>query len=358
MKILHIVSNTDEGGVWNFTNRLSKILEPEGVKSVTCYLYNSSKKPDLEYVIDESLSYKRIFIYFLQLVRIVDEIRPDIIIGHTPLFGVFSLFIGMVMGVKKRIIIQHNPIAVFGNISRWLDIIAGFIGVYSDNVFVSKSLLENLKSYPRRYKNRCVVIKNSVPILKIERLDRRELIFQYGISTEHMISHIGRLSKQKNQEYILELAKFLPNTTFILIGDGDQAENLKSLAKEFEISDRIMFLGRLEREKAIEIAAACDIFVFPSIYEGLPLTLLEMVNLGIPIMASGIPQNIEIIGNSGYELSLTDLLGDIDKIKEVIDKKHIRETIKSKQSRISIEYSEPRMLKEYLKLLSGEWNVS
>ncbi|RYD02072.1 hypothetical protein N752_26850 [Desulforamulus aquiferis] len=141
-----------------------------------------------------------------------------------------------------------------------------------------------------------------------------------------VIGTIARLASQKGLSYFLKAASLLKDyqVNFLIVGDGPLMEALQKEAVDLGIQNRVTFAGR--REDIPEIMSIIDIFVLPSITEGLPLTILEAMAAGKPVVATqvgGIPEAI-VQGKTGLmvppkdpealAVSLAGLLGERERI--------------------------------------------
>jgi len=103
-----------------------------------------------------------------------------------------------------------------------------------------------------------------------------------------IVGHVGRFNPQKNHTFLIdifaELLKEEPSATLLLVGDGDGLPKIKSKVKSLGISDHVRFLG--SRSDVADLMQAMDVFVFPSLYEGLPLTMIEAQASGLPCIIS------------------------------------------------------------------------
>lgn len=104
---------------------------------------------------------------------------------------------------------------------------------------------------------------------------------------------VARLDKQKGHRYLIEAATHVPEAIFVLAGEGPDRVMLEAQASALGVDDRIVFLGY--REDIPDLLACCDLFVLPSLYEGLPLSILEAMAAGKPVIASAIGGNNEVI---------------------------------------------------------------
>ncbi len=111
----------------------------------------------------------------------------------------------------------------------------------------------------------------------------------FGITEETMvIGHVGRFAPPKNHKYLIELfdvvRKIIPNTILLLIGDGELRSQAESRVKELGLGGKVIFTG--QRTDVSQLLQAMDVFVFPSIYEGLPVSLIEAQAAGLPCLIS------------------------------------------------------------------------
>jgi glycosyltransferase involved in cell wall biosynthesis len=97
---------------------------------------------------------------------------------------------------------------------------------------------------------------------------------------------VARLDKQKGLDCLLEAAALVPEARFVLAGDGPERARLVAQAHALGLNDQVVFLGY--RRDIPELLASCDLFVLPSLFEGLPLSILEAMAAGKPVIASAI----------------------------------------------------------------------
>ena len=96
----------------------------------------------------------------------------------------------------------------------------------------------------------------------------------------------ARLHEQKGHTYLLEAAAQVPDATFVLAGDGPLRARLEARARELGVAERCVFLGH--RSDIAELLAVADLFVLPSLYEGLPVSVLEAMAARRPVVATAI----------------------------------------------------------------------
>ena len=123
---------------------------------------------------------------------------------------------------------------------------------------------------------------------------------------------VGRLHTQKNVGYLLNLVAALKNKTEIraqIIGDGPERPSLERTAAALGITDRVQFSGWLPREAVREAYQSATFLVHASSYEGMSNVILEALASGLPVLASDIPENVELIKDNANGF-LCDPTGD------------------------------------------------
>ena len=156
------------------------------------------------------------------------------------------------------------------------------------------------------FKNRpFIVMRNAIDAekfvynLEVAQQKKEEL----GIEDKFVLGHIGRFNLQKNHEFLVdifnEVCKQNENTVLLLIGTGELEEKIHEKVRNLGLNEKVMFLG--VREDIPELMQAMDVFVFPSLFEGLPVTLIEAQAAGLPCVVSGtITKEIDIAENIAF----------------------------------------------------------
>lgn len=134
---------------------------------------------------------------------------------------------------------------------------------------------------------------------------------EFGISKDSfVIGHVGRFAAPKNHMFLVEvfaeLCKQVPNARLLLVGDGELRSDVETKVKELSIEKQVVFAGL--RSDVNELLQAMDVFVFPSVYEGLPVSIVEAQAAGLPCFIS---DKVPI------ECKKTDLVQQIDLTSDV-----------------------------------------
>jgi len=177
---------------------------------------------------------------------------------------------------------------------------------------------------------------------------RREL----GAGPEDiLLGTVGRLDRQKGHAYLLEAVaklRVLHPVRCVIIGEGPLAPELKKLAGDLRILDYVRFAGK--QPEILAWYAAMDIFVLPSLWEGLPNALLEAMALGLPVVATnvdGVPEAVEH-GRSGLLCEPKDSQALFSAIQELLLKPSLRRQLgDAARERVSKQFQLIEMIKAY-----------
>lgn len=105
-----------------------------------------------------------------------------------------------------------------------------------------------------------------------------------------LILTVARLTEQKGHRYLLEaipqILSELPNTYFLCVCDGPLSADLREHVKSLGLSERVFLLGK--RNDVSNLMAASDLFVLPSLFEGLPIVVLEAMSVGLPVVSTNV----------------------------------------------------------------------
>lgn len=117
---------------------------------------------------------------------------------------------------------------------------------------------------------------------------RQEMRRQLGLENELTIGHVGRFNQPKNHPFLLDifavLLKKVPDAILLLVGGGENMPKIQAKAHALGIAEHVRFLG--VRSDVADLMQAMDVFVFPSLYEGLPVTMVEAQAAGLPCLIS------------------------------------------------------------------------
>jgi glycosyltransferase involved in cell wall biosynthesis len=230
--------------------------------------------------------------YFFQLFKLLWHERYDIIhVNMVSAANILSLIAAKVCGCKTVIAHSHNSDLPSSGIRRFFHRFnKPFLKLFATEYFAcSKKAGDFLFGQDCKY----TIIRNAIDVsLFVFSEDAwRSIRYTLGISESVLlIGHIGRFVEQKNHIFLLHIFKSLlskrEDVVLLLIGEGCLEQKIRKTAEDLSILDKIIFYGTTDRIQ--DLYSAMDIFVFPSLYEGLPLAGIEAQASGLPIVAANV----------------------------------------------------------------------
>jgi Glycosyltransferase len=321
MRVLHVTTHFNVGGISNYILTLSRGLKEKGVEVVV-----ASSGGDLRAELDRyGIPHRqldimtkfefgpRVFKSAFAISGIVRDEKIDIIHAHSRVAQVASLIASKMSGAKL-VTTCHGYFK-----KRWRKI----VDTWGDKVVaisdaVRMHLVDDLGVNPSRVE----LIYSGVDVGKFSDPCSAEMVRQtkreLGLNDGPVIGTIGRLSSIKGQRFLVEAMKRIcllrPDAQAILLGSGDEEEPLKELAQSLGISSTIRFFRSCPDTQ--RFLSMMDVFVFPSVKEGLGIALLEALASGKACVASNIGGIGDII-KDGYNGVLVDV-GDAGAISEAV----------------------------------------
>lgn len=177
-----------------------------------------------------------------------------------------------------------------------------------------------------------------------------------GISAgETVLLAVGDLCRRKNHEVIIKALSLLKNSDvrLYIAGWDMMGGALELLAKELDVGDKVTFLGYTRQLS--DYFSASDIYVFPSLQEGLPVALIEAMSRGLPVVATDIRGTNDLIsdGAGGYLLKTTDYHGFAEKIRLLMSDEKLRLKFGAENRKESEKYEVEPVLKEMAEIYYG-----
>lgn len=166
-----------------------------------------------------------------------------------------------------------------------------------------------------------------------------------------VVAGVGRLNPQKNFTLFIriaaEVSKRHPETVFLLAGEGPEDAHLKQCCREAGLGERMKFCGYVPDSRVVYLAS--DVLLMPSLFEGLPMTLLEAMAMEVPVVASALDGIAEVVedGNDGFlaDSGAKDVFAE--KVCRLIEDPELAKRIGQAASRkISSRFSASRMCAE------------
>lgn len=229
-----------------------------------------------------------------------------------------------------------------------------FISILVDRyIAVSHAMARTLRE-ALAFRNRIAVIHNAVDLVAFAEKESYRVpdVFTDREGRPTVLT-VARLNKQKGLEYLIAAAPYLPGTRFLIAGEGPDREALEMQARALNVADRVVFLG--QRGDVRDLLAACDVFVLPSLFEGLPVSILEAMAVGKPVIATAIGGTDEAIVHreTGLLVPPADPAGLASALQLLLEDSSLRQRIgDAGRARVRQNFSAEAMIEQ----LSGVYH--
>jgi glycosyltransferase involved in cell wall biosynthesis len=306
------------GGVERFTLEVSKRLVKKGY-DVTVITFNTKKVEPYE-------KYHGIRIYRCSAISLTNLIGSQLTVSLDALPQMFTI----IKKEKPDILHAHNRFfisTIYAVLMKYVFNLPLITMLHATTrPHLQNNILLNLgtRFYEKSFSK--LIVKNSDLVLALNKAGlhqalqlggtlKKIAIIPTGVDHNHFqptylkhhssakkkVVYVGRLINIKGLHLLIRAAPIIlakrPLTEFILVGDGPLKDGLRSLAKQLHVAHAFHFLGL--RTDVNDILKECDIFVLPSLTEAMPLTVLEAMASGLPVIATKVGGNVELLQHSG-----------------------------------------------------------
>ncbi len=309
------------------------------------YIKNYAEKHHIEsHVVPFTQHYKKMSalpLYALSIRAFLKKLSLDCLHSHLygPIIamGLASFFAGI-----KHVGTLHDVYTIEERESRIYPLkLVSFLG--TKLIAVSTPMKKYYDDIGRFSPRTITHIANFAPTLQAIN-DRSQLRKSIGLEAQHkVVFSVGRLVELKQFDILIRAAKNLSSDTrVVIVGNGPEYQKLENLVKEENVNDRIIFLG--ERDDVEQLLQVADVFTLVSRTEGLSRSILEALSAGLPIVASDVGGNSDLIENDKngvlIKLEQIDTVGKV--IQQLLENNEKLQTMGS----ISLELSKSKFSSE------------
>lgn len=303
---------------------------------------------------------------YLDLSKLIEQEKPDIL--HLSGYG--STTFGRLVGTAKglpNIVHEH---AVFPKQPLYLTAVDALLSPLTTTAIACSEPVRDFMVTARKVQPQKVetlfyglpLKEFKAPAQEVVDHERSKLGILPG---EKVICNVGRLDTQKGQIYLLKAAtsilKEFPNTRFLLVGAGPDLEMLQSFAQSEGIADQVIFTGY--REDVPTLLALADVVAMPSLWEGLPIALVEAMNMSKPVVgktAGGMGSAIDD-QKTGFIIPFKDCELLANKLIFLLKNSEVAQSMgseaKEKCKQYDIAHSYKKLREIYLSLTSKMTNL-
>jgi glycosyltransferase involved in cell wall biosynthesis len=311
MKIVHIVYSLEMGGAEILVAQLCRLQRANGHDvSVVAYSNLGTLGESLiaEGFTVQVLGEAPLAKTFLRFITELRRLRPDVVHCHNPAPTLQAAIPARIAGAKCIVSTRHSLVAppynkgeeiAYNITARFCDWIVG----------ICDATCDNLRQTPGALRDRIVRVYNGVdPVEPAEppAKDGFTLLF------------VGRLAPVKNLSTLIRAAALaiprLPQLRLWVVGHGHERDSLEALVNELGIAANVTFWG--ERLDVAGFFAAADVYCMSSVSEGLPMSLLQAMSVGVPAIVTDVGGMAEVVRNANS--GLTPPVGDPAAMAEAI----------------------------------------
>jgi glycosyltransferase EpsF len=257
-------------------------------------------------------SYRHLNSYIAALKKIFREEKPEIVHSHMNTLSLFSLYAAKDAGVPIRIAHSHSTAGagrgeVFRNAFK--SILKNFSCIYPTHFMGCSAYAAKWLFGERFCANREYTVLNNA--LDLDRFSfdenlRDGIRKELGLGDAFVVGHVGRFMPQKNHGFLIDVFREIhemdPRAKLLLVGDGPLKNDVRKKVCVHALEDNVLFLGA--RDDVPRLYGAMDFFLLPSLYEGLPVTIVEAQCIGLPCLVSDSITDEAILTDWGKRMSL------------------------------------------------------
>lgn len=241
--------------------------------------------------------------------KVLRENKYDIIHIHIDnsyngfLYGI----IARIYSKKSKIYFHSHNAAIVGKLKNVLhSIFKPFLMILGDEFCTCSTEAANWMFPKSVIKNkRIITVENGIDIdkFKFDENIRKKYRKEMNLEEKFVIGHVGRFAEQKNHEFLIDVFERVhqenKNAVLLLVGIGELEEKMKTKVKDLQLEDEVYFLE--SRNDIKNLLQAMDIFVLPSLFEGLPIVSIESQVSGlITLLSENITKESKIIESTRF----------------------------------------------------------
>lgn len=298
--------------------------------------------------------YTHLLRYMTIVKKILKQNQYRIVHSHMNTLSVFSLCAAQLAGIPNRIAHNHSTASkgeTKKNILKYM--LRPFAKVFPTKLFACSN---HAGEWLFGKKSNFTVWHNAIDInsFKYDEEIRNKARNDLKLNDKFVIGNVGRLCYQKNQERVIDIfhavCKRIENAVLLLVGDGGTSEQLKKKVKDYDIEDKVYFLGN--RDDVNRLYQAMDVLLFPSRYEGLGMAAIEAQAAALQVIAStNVPEETKLSEYIEYvDLEQAD---EVWAERIVQHQEYVRKDMRGimESCGYSIEKEAGKLAEEYLNML-------
>jgi glycosyltransferase involved in cell wall biosynthesis len=222
--------------------------------------------------------------------------RPDVVFTAQPVANVLvPLFARLSSPATRVVVTHHSPVGTHHPAVNAVDGLSGRLGNVAGILSVSDAVSLSLAGKSAAYRAKRVTVRNALPPQLAARLGAIRSARGPRSPAARRLVTTGRLAGQKNYPLLLRAMALLPDVSLDIHGSGPDEAMLRAMVATLGVAPRVRFHGARARDELMPLLADGSVFVQVSLFEGHSLALVEAATLGLPLIVSAVPEQIEAV---------------------------------------------------------------
>ena len=237
--------------------------------------------------------------YIKNLKKLIRTYHYDVIHAHTMFNIGWAMLAGKLYGVPVRVSHAHSALEEHRSIKvRLYEAAMRFLILTCATDYIACGVKAGERLYGKKaFKKKGTLILNGIDTQGFAFDEQRREVFRKGLGLDDkfIIGHAGHLAEVKNQSFLLnlmpEILKRQPQAYLLLLGEGEDRSALGQRIHELHLEDHVRMTGNVRNMP--DYLNAMDVFAFPSLYEGMPLSIIEVQSNGLPcVISDKVPKDV------------------------------------------------------------------
>lgn len=248
--------------------------------------------------------------YFRDLLALMREHQYHAVHAHNMFNCGFTMLAAAIAGVPVRISHAHSALDAKPSISKRIyEKVMQLLILRCSTDYVACGIAAGKRLFGKKAKNVQLILNGIDMKAYVFSEEKRAVVRQQlHLADNFVLGHVGHLAPVKNQSFLLDLMPLIleqqPDAKLLLLGEGEDRLMLEQKIRDMSLEDSVIMTGNVSN--VADYLSAMDVFVFPSLYEGLPLSILEVQANGLPcVISDSVPKDV-FLTDLIHPLSLKD----------------------------------------------------
>lgn len=349
MRVIHVITSLERGGIESWLLDMLQVLSKEDVQQHFC-----CKGSSTGVLTDKAIGLGAEVIscplgpwhvgFQQRLQDIIASGGFDIVHNHIETYSGIVVHVCRQLGVPvvssfhntrfhpHSLLLGTPPLRQIRSLYDWISVRYA-LGHSTLITGCSRAVLHALDRYSTDYRARARVVYYGID-LGLVTTEHERAVFRRELNMEsdaHLVLHVGNFRPQKNHRGVVDVFRLvvdqIPSARLLLIGDGPLRASTESYVRSAGLEHAVSFMG--SRDDVRNLMRYCDVFLFPSLFEGFGLVALEANAAGLPVVGADHPAIAEAVVNNKSALlhDVTDISGMADSIARIVQNRDLARSL-------------------------------